>query len=201
MCTLTIPTIRTINTMTKVVGTIKQWHGCLANKNPDTPDTTHITPKIHMHTMTLLLPTPSIFRHRRLLAVLTPPPPVLSRFFTNSNLRLASADPLRISPELRLVIFQKGNKGSGPVIGRLIAPYAAAFIFHRFTAAIGLFWWQWQWGWQWGCHWRCRWWWSGSGKGGGGGGGGGEDEDKGGGGGDGCGEVGDGGVAVEWWWR
>jgi hypothetical protein len=88
--------------------------------------------------MTLLPPTPpfvciatSIFRRYRLHRCLPPPPPVSSRFFTSRNLGLASADPLRISPELQLAIFQKGNKGCKPVIGRLIAPCTAAFIFHH----------------------------------------------------------------------
>jgi hypothetical protein len=34
MCTLTIPTTCTIDTMTKVVGKIKQWHDCRANNGP-----------------------------------------------------------------------------------------------------------------------------------------------------------------------
>ncbi len=34
MCTLTIPTICAIDTVTKVVGKIKQWHDCRANNRP-----------------------------------------------------------------------------------------------------------------------------------------------------------------------
>jgi hypothetical protein len=34
MCTLTIPTICTINTVTKVVGKIMQWRDCRANNEP-----------------------------------------------------------------------------------------------------------------------------------------------------------------------
>jgi hypothetical protein len=34
MCTLTIPTICTIDTVTKVVGKIKQWRDCHANNRP-----------------------------------------------------------------------------------------------------------------------------------------------------------------------
>ncbi len=88
MCTLTTPTICTIDIVTKVVGAVKQWHDCLANKNPDTPDTTHIVPKVHMHTMTLLLPTPSpvhiaasIFRCCRFHCCSYPPPRSLQIFY------------------------------------------------------------------------------------------------------------------------
>jgi hypothetical protein len=94
------------------------------------------------------------------------PPPSSLQIFINRNLGMLSADPLRISPGLRIVIFQQGNKGGKPVIGRLIMPCASASIFRHCcaTAAICHFLWWWQWGWwwqralQWGWHWRWQRW-------------------------------------------
>jgi hypothetical protein len=106
--------------------------------NSKNSDTTHIAHKLHMHTMTLLQPLPPPPCAHCRLHVLLPlppllflPPPCSLQIFTNRNLGLASVGPLRISPELQLVIFQQGNKGSGPVIGWSKAPSAATSIFCR----------------------------------------------------------------------
>ncbi len=90
MCTLTIPTICTIDTVTKVVGRIKQWRDCRTNNgvragwavkklggNGKNPDATHIAPKIHIHTMTLLLPPPPPPCAHCRLHIPPPPPPLL----------------------------------------------------------------------------------------------------------------------------
>jgi hypothetical protein len=159
MCTLTIPTICTIDTLTKVVGRIKQWHDCRANmgcvpagqlkswgSTAKNPETTTILPKNQIQNIHLHRPPPppvriaaSIFRRRCLHCSFYPPRSL--QIFANHNLGLASAGPLRISLE---------NEGGGPVIGRLIAPCAAASIFRRrYHHCHWPFLWRWQWGWQW----------------------------------------------------